>query len=155
MNYEFNYKIEPIDILLMTLKGIYSSIVGVVNVVFTVASIGMLLTFGGSLNIILDIVLVVAILWFPLVQPFLLYKKAKKSLSSFTENIKIMFEQNGIVINFNETISNIPWSNVVRVSKNNRAIVVYVTQKEGYILTKKVVGEQFDELHKFIIEKTK
>ncbi len=155
MNYEFDYKIEPMDILLMTLKGIYKSIVGAVNIVFTIASIGMLINFGGQLNIVFDIFLVIAIIWFPVIQPLLLYKKAQKSLVNFSDNIKIMFTNKGIVINYNGELSNIPWNKVVRVSKSKRAIVVYVNQKEGYILTKKIVGDKFDELLNFILSNTK
>ncbi len=155
MNLELDYKIDPLEMTLMSLKGIYSTIVGVVNVVFTFASIALLVRFWGDLGLVIKIGLIICSLAFPILQPLILYNRAKKQLSKINESTKIRFDYKGFHITLNQNMSSIAWNKVKRVSKNNRAIVIYVSDTEGYVLSKKLLGDNFQSLYDFIIEKTK
>ncbi len=154
MNLELDYKIDPLDMTLMSLKGIYKTIVGIVNIVFTFASIGLLIRFWADLGILLKVVLIITSLAFPIFQPIVLYNRAKRQLANINKSTKMRFDYKGFHITIDDLTSSIPWKKVKRVSKTNRAFVLYVSEKEGYILSKKLLGDNFELLYNFIIDKT-
>ncbi len=151
MDYEFDYYVDVFELTKMSLKGIYRTIVGVVNIVFTVAAIGLLARFGSDMNIFLKLILVFCVFMFPVFQPIMLYNRLKKQTANMPENVKIKFSNTDFKLLLSDKEHSFKWKSVKRVSKSKNAIVVYVTDKEGYIFVRKILGDQFDDIYNSIM----
>lgn len=155
MTYEFEYKVLPIDMLIMTLKGMYSSLAGTANLIFTFSIMALSYRFWNDISIYLKAFLFVCIIFFPVIQPIIIYKRFEKQLKSLPDNLKIVFDDKGFRINQDKSSTFTPWSNVNRVSKSSRAIVIYTNNKGNYILTKRVIKDKFDEFYEYLKKKVK
>lgn len=152
MNYEFDYKIDPFDMMLISLKGIYHSMIGVVNIVFTFATLALLFRFWNDIDFFLKFILMVCVLIFPVFQPLLIYNRARKQINNIAQ-IKLKFDNKGFNIITEDKVLALPWKKIKRISKNNRAIVIYISDKNGYILTKKLLDDNFENLYAYILKK--
>ncbi len=91
MDYEFDYIVDPFEMTKLALKGIYKSLAGAVNIVFTISAIGLLMRFWFDLNVILKTFLFLCVFMFPLFQPLIIYNRLKKQLSNLPNDMKAFF----------------------------------------------------------------
>lgn len=155
MTYEFDYKVLPSDMLVMTLKGMYSSLAGTANMVFTFSIMALSYRFWNDISIYLKLFLMLCIIFFPIIQPIIIYKRFERQLKSLPDNLKIAFDNKGFRINQDTSSTFTPWSSVNRISKSSRAIVIYTNNKGSYILTKRVVKDKYDEFYEYLKKQVK
>lgn len=96
MEYKVKNKIELIDLWKVTLAIMYSSIlVKVVNGTFSIAMILLAFKFWKNVGLGLKILLLFGALLFPLIQPLLMYGKAKKQLATIPQDMELVFNSRG------------------------------------------------------------
>ena len=152
MKYKFIYKNNTLDFWRLSIYYTYGSIVGVCNIIFTVAIILLSLKVWTEASSIIRILLVIACCLFPIIQPIGIYNRAKRQAAAAKE-IELSIGETGIHINMGNESSNLEWNTIKKISKKLDMIVIFSTSTHGFILTNKVLGKQKDEFYNYLISK--
>lgn len=155
MKYKFDYKISAFELWQLSMHGIYGSMVGVTNIIFTVAMLLLGVRFWNSVNSFLRVLILIGISLFTVIQPTIVYLRSKKQLEAIPKDMEIGFDNSGIhVITLNEK-EDIKWSSVKGVVKKSNMIIILTTAKHGFIITDKMLGCQKEEFYHFLNSKIK
>lgn len=153
MKYTFTYQTTAFDLWQLFMYSIYGSMVGLSNIIFTIAMSLLSVKFWQSVNVFIKILLVVAICLFTIIQPVMIYMRAKKQVAGISQDIKISFDDDGIRIKTQNQTSEIQWSRIKGVSKKPSMVVILSTKKHGFILTNKVLGEQKEAFYNYVLSR--
>ncbi|MFV0440830.1 MAG: hypothetical protein ACK5LV_06005 [Lachnospirales bacterium] len=155
MNIDLDYRLDPIEPTKMTLKGMYKSMVGIVNIVIIIATIGLLIRFWSDVNIILKVILILCALFFPLIQPIIIYKRFKKQFEQLPEYLKINFNDEAFEVSHENMTGSekFYWNKITKIHKDESKIIIYVSEYYGYVFTRKSMGEDFKILYDFLLKK--
>ena len=153
MNFEYEIKVTPFDFFIMTMKKTYKSFIGVCNIVFTIAAILLTVKFYNSVNDVLQLLLIIMCIIFPVFQPLGVYFKAKAQVLIIPEGLKLMIDDTGILVSLNQQSEKLKWKRVNGYIDTGSMLVIKVDNKNGYFLTKKVLKGTKEELKAFINSK--
>lgn len=153
MKYHFKVKTTASDLWQLSMYGTYSSILGMTNVVFTAAMVLLAVRFFSESHIVLKCLLILAILIFPIIQPLLVYKRAKKQAKNLTEEVNLGFDDYGMHVSVGAQKEDIAWNAVRGINKKPTLMVIYSSLQHGYVLNNKVLGEQKKEFYQYILSK--
>jgi len=153
MKYKYKYKPTAFDIWQLSMYSTYGSIVGVCNLIFTVAMLLVTVKFWGDVNSFLRAILVIGICLFPVIQPLVVYVRAKRQVAMTPHVMEIGFDDNGIHVKTEKQCSNIGWNAVKGVLKKPSIIVIFSTNKHGFILNNKVFGKEKDAFYGYVVSK--
>lgn len=154
MKYTFAYQTTAFDLWQLSMYGIYGSMVGVCNIIFTVAMLLLSARFWGDVNNFIKILFIMAISIFTVIQPTVIYMRAKRQVATVPQDIEIGFDDRGIHVKTEKQSSDLKWSTIKGVSKKLSMIVIFSTTKHGFILTNKVLGKEKEALYDYIVSKT-
>lgn len=135
--------------------GIYSSMAGMVNSIFIVAMVILTMKFWETSNLLIKILLLFGISLFTIIQPLLVYLRAKKQVSNLPDNMYIGFSKEGTHIKTGEEVSIIEWKKIIGINKMKTMIILYTNNREGYILTDKILGSDKDKFYQYLLNQTK
>ena len=153
MKYKYICDVKALDLWKMAMRRTYKSIIGVVNVVFTVAM--LLLTirfFGGASDIIKGLLLFGCVL-FPVIQPLCTYGMSVKQLEDMPRDMELLFDETGINVSTEGKSQRIRWKNVANAIKQKNMIVIMSDDRHGYMLTNRVLGDEKEEFYNFLCDK--
>lgn len=153
MKYEFSYEITAFDLWKLSMYTIYSSAIGVCNIVFTIAALLLAAKFWGYVNDFVKILFILGISLFPIIQPAAIYFRAKKLAAAIPKDLQMGFDDSGIYIKSEKQNSKLKWNMVKGISKKLDMIVLFTTTKHGYIFTDNVLGKQKEDFYKFVVSK--
>lgn len=153
MKYKFIYKTTAFDLWQLSMYNMYTSMVGVCNIIFTVAMLLLTAKFWGNVNSFVKMLLILAICLFTVIQPIIVYTRAKRQAASFTHDMEIGFDDNGIHVKTDNKASDLKWNRIKGVSKKPGMIVIFSTTKHGFILTNKVLGKQKEDFYDYVVSK--
>lgn len=153
MKYKFTYQTTAFDFWKLSMYYTYGSMVGVCNMIFTVAMILLTVKFWGDVNSLVKILLITASCLFTVIQPLVVYRRAKKQVAKVSEDMEIGFDDKGVHIKTEKQSSDLKWHTIKRVSKKPTMIVIFSTTTHGFILTNKVLGNQKESVYNYIISK--
>ncbi|WP_026477346.1 YcxB family protein [Alkaliphilus transvaalensis] len=154
MKYIFNYRTTAFDLWQLSMYGIYGSMVGVCNLVFTVAMVLLSGRFWGEANSFIKVLLIMGISLFTVIQPVAIYRRGKKQVSTIHHDTEIVFNDYGVQVKSGGQNSHLEWSAIKGVSKKPTMIIVFSSNKHGFILTNKVLGKEKEALYNYILSKT-
>jgi hypothetical protein len=155
MKYKFTYKTTAFDLWQLSMYSTYASMVGVCNIIFTVAMLLLSIRFWGDINIFIKILLIILICLFTVIQPAVVYMRAKGQVAALPHDMEISFDDNGIHVKTENQSSNLKWNTIKGVSKKPSMIVIFSTTKHGFILTNKVLGIQKNGVYNYVVSKIK
>ena len=151
MKYKVTYQTTALDLWQLSMYSTYGSMVGGCNIIFTVAMILVSIKFWGDVNIFMKILLIIAILLFTVIQPAVVYMRAKRQVATVTGDMEIGFDDNGIHVKTENQSSDLKWNTIKGVSKKPSMIVIFSTTKHGFVLTNKVLGKQRKAFYDYIV----
>ncbi len=134
---------------------IYKSMVGMVNLVFTVAMIPLLLTYWSKVEWYLKIPMVLGLMLFTVIQPLLIYRRASRQVSGLPKDMEIAFDDIGVHVKSETEKSTIRWKKMKGIAKHKTMLIIYTSTTRGYILNNKVLGKDRDALYAFVVSKLK
>ncbi len=155
MSYRFNYQTTTFDFWQLSMYYTYGSLIGVCNVIFTVAMFLLTAKFWGEVNILIRILLLLACCLFTVIQPLGVYVRARKQVSALPKDMEIEFDDAGVHVRTGNQNSHLKWKAIKRVAKKPTMIVVFSTTTHGFLLTNKVLGEQKEEFYAYLVSKIK
>ncbi|MGH4052011.1 MAG: YcxB family protein [Clostridium sp.] len=153
MKYKFNYQTTAFDLWQLSMYSIYGSIVGVCNIIFTVAMFLLTARFWGDVNSFIKIILIIAICLFTVIQPAVIYRRAKRQVGTVARDMEMNFDDNGIHVKTENQSSNLKWNTIKGLSKKPSMIVIFSTTKHGFVLTNKVLGKQKKAFYDYAVSK--
>ncbi|HHY43078.1 MAG TPA: YcxB family protein [Thermoanaerobacterales bacterium] len=153
MRYKFNYAITALDLWQLSMYGIYSSMIGVCNIIFTIAMLLLTAKFWGNVNSFVKILLIFGIGLFPIIQPIAIYARAKRYVAAIPHDLEICFDDSGIYIRTKKQSHILKWNEIKSISKRPNMIVIYTVANRGYILPNKILKEQREDFYRYLISK--
>ena len=153
MKYKFIYQATAFDIWKLSMYGTYGSMVGVCNVIFTIAMLMLTARFWADVNIFLKIILIIALCLFTVIQPAVIYMRAKKQAAALPSDMEIGFDDNGIHVKAGSQRSDLKWNKIKGISKKISMVVIRCTDKHGFLLTNKMLGPQKEAFYDYVVSK--
>lgn len=153
MRFQYTYKTTAAELWQLSMYYMYGSMVGACNIIFTVAV--MILTYvkWGSVGTGYRIALIAACCLFPVFQPLLVYRKARKQAAAIKQETWIGFDDKGLNIKVGEETSQIKWEKIKRISKKPTMLVIFSDTTHGFVLTNRVLGKEREDLYRFVVSR--
>lgn len=153
MEFHFKSEVAAVDLWKLSMYHMYHSVVGVCNVIFTVAAVLLTMKLWNPAEGILMAFLIPACLLFPVIQPALIYLRAVGQVSGLPKNLELELNEYGLHVRSENQTSDIPWNKVKKVLKEPGMLILSVDAGRGYMLTDKVLGTQKADFLTFVESK--
>lgn len=155
MKFLFNYETKASDLWQLSMYGIYKSMVGLVNVIFTAAMVLLTVKYWSEVNWYLKGLLIIGLSLFTVIQPLLIYRRAKRQVSGMYKDMEIGFDELGVHVKSGKEKSTVRWKKMKGIVKHPTLLVIYSSSNRGYILNNKVLGKHRDALYEYVISNLK
>ena len=154
MKYNFRYQVAAWDSWRLSMYQTYHSLAGACNVVFTAAAIVVTIRFGHQANEFITALLILSCLWFPIIQPILIYQQARKQVKALPDNMELSFEQRGVHVVTPREDSWMGWEKIREVIEVPRMIVLLSSGSHGFMLSDRMLGDKKKEVLAFLHDMT-
>ena len=155
MKYQFKYENKAGDLWQLSMYGIYRSMVGLINVIFTIAMILLAVRYWSDVNWIYRSLIVLGLSLFTVIQPIVIYGRAKKQLSGTPKDMEIGFDDYGVHVRTENEQSTIKWKKIKGIAKQPTMLIVYSSATRGFILTNQVLGKEREAFYRYVVSKLK
>lgn len=153
---KFSVKVHEKDMVDFVMHHSYSSISGWIGVVLSVAAIIYLIVgFNQFDNLVRGALIVIGLL-FTVINPIMLYFKAKKQVrvnKMFENPVDYILNEKYLVIEQNQEQLAMPWENLYIVKETGRSLIVYVTRMRAFIWSKEQLGSLQEEIKSTLLDK--
>lgn len=150
MDYTFKSFVTPLDFFRLSMHRTYHSIIGVCNIVFTVAVILLTAHFWNRTNDFIEVLLFVGCILFPVLQPLAVYMKAKSQALLVPQDMILKFDDAGLHVTVKEKKETIRWEKIRGAVKEYKMIILFSDAKHGYILTDRMLGSKKEAFYEDI-----
>lgn len=137
------------------MRRIYRSLMGVSNILISLAAIVFTIRYWNPEEKLLMAVLVMFCVLFPVVQPFVIYLRVAKQVKAMPENMVLEVNNAGLNVITKERKLHIPWKGIRRALREKGMIILAAEGSKGYMFTDRMLGEQKEAFLKFLGEKLK
>lgn len=146
MELKYKYNIKTSDLWQASMYYAYSSYLAVINVMCIVSAIALLIKLWATSPMWLRGFLILFLMLFTVIQPLVVWARAKSQLAGKTTEVELIFTEGGIYVEADGKSQNQPWKNVLGIAKKPTIVIVYMRDGNGYILSNKVLGTTRKEL---------
>ena len=150
MSYNYKYRVKISDLWQASMYYAYSSYMGVVNLVCIAASIALIISRWKDASDLLRTVLVLFLLTFTVIQPLIIWFRARASLGGVYPVLELTFSQEGITIETDGQRQFKNWKSVRGIVKKPTLLVIYMEDGKGYILRNGVLKDTRQGLFKLV-----
>lgn len=155
MKLEIETKINVAELYEFTINHNYKSFHGIVSLLFSIASAVGAVVFWDRLSIMNRVLIILFALMFTVFEPVGCYIKVCKQVkNAFSQPIKYIFDKNGLKIVQGEASAQCQWHEIMKVTSTKNLVNVYTTPVRAFILPKKDIGQQFEDLKKLMQDNT-
>lgn len=155
MEFRFKNDTKPIDMWLLSMSHTYHSMVGVCNMIFTGAVIAATVKLWGRLNDFLELLFVLGCLLFTVIQPTLVYLRARAQVAGIPKDMELLFDEKGLHVTVGEQKESIPWKKITGITKERNMLIIRSDARHGYMLTNRAMGRQKNAFLDFLEQKMK
>lgn len=150
MEFRFKNDTKPIDFWILSMSHTYRSMVGVCNIVFTVAVIAATIRLMGSIHDLLEVLLLFGCFLFTVIQPSLVYLRARAQVAGIPKDMELLFDGKGMHVAVGMQHETIPWKRIKNVIEERNMIMLSADGRHGYILTNRAMNGQREEFLRFL-----
>ena len=150
MEFRFENKLRAVDIWKVSMYRVYHSMVGVCNIVFSVAVILLTVKIWNPREALLMSFLLICCILFPVIQPLMIYSRASGQVATLPEEMVYEINDTGVHITTELQKCHITWNRLRGVMKEYGMIILATEAGRGYMLTDKTLGAQKDSLLAFL-----
>ena len=90
---------------------------------------------------------------FTVIQPLMIYAKAKKQAAGITQDTQVSIDDSGLYIRVGDDTSQLPWKSVKRISRKPAMIIIFSDTTHGFIFTNRVLGNEKEEFYRYASSK--
>lgn len=98
MEYQYKCRITAWDFFRLTMRQTYRSMAGMCNLVFTVAMILLTAKFWSQSGEVLQVLMLIGCLLFPVIQPAAIYAKARRQAAAVPQDVRLTFDEKGLLV---------------------------------------------------------
>ena len=153
MEYRFKCDVRAKDLWTMAMKRTYKSLIGLVNVIFTIAMILLTIRFWSVTSDFIRILLIFGCILFPVIQPLATFGMSVKQLENLPKDMELFFKDTGVRVQVGEKSELLRWNRIKNAIKRSNMIVIMSDDSHGYMLTNRVLGEQKEEFYDYLCRK--
>ena len=155
MEYKYLCDAKPFDLWKMAMNRTYMSLVGIVNVIFTVAMIILTISFWADISSFIRSLLIFGCILFPIIQPLAIYGMSVRQLEDMPRDMKMCFTDNGMHVYTGGKCQRLKWKSISNAIKRKNMIIIMSDDRHGYLLTNRVLGDEKDSFFEFLCSKIK
>lgn len=153
MRYKYTYRTTARDLWQLSMYYIYGSLAGLCNIIFTVAAFALGFSRWDQAQGIVRCLIVLGCCLFTVIQPLMIYAKAKKQAAGITQDTQVSIDDNGLYIRVGDDTSQLPWKSVKRISRKPAMIIIFSDTTHGFIFTNRVLGNEKEEFYRYASSK--
>lgn len=153
MRYKYTYRTTARDLWQLSMYYIYGSLAGLCNIIFTVAAFASGFSRWDQAQGIVRCLIVLGCCLFTVIQPLMIYAKAKKQAAGITQDTQVSIDDNGLYIRVGDDTSQLPWKSVKRISRKPAMIIIFSDTTHGFIFTNRVLGNEKEEFYRYASSK--
>ena len=153
MRYKYTYRTTARDLWQLSMYYIYGSLAGLCNIIFTVAAFALGFPRWDQAQGIVRCLIVLGCCLFTVIQPLMIYAKAKKQAAGITQDTQVSIDDNGLYIRVGDDTSQLPWKSVKRISRKPAMIIIFSDTTHGFIFTNRVLGNEKEEFYRYASSK--
>ena len=153
MRYTYTYRTTARDLWQLSMYYIYGSLAGLCNIIFTVAAFALGFSRWDQAQGLMRWLIVVGCCLFTVIQPLMIYVKAKKQTAGITQDTQVTIDDNGLHIRVGNDTSDLPWNSVKRISRKPAMIIVFSDTTHGFVFTNRVLGNEKEEFYRYAASK--
>lgn len=153
MRYKYTYRTTARDLWQLSMYYIYGSLAGLCNIIFTVATFALGFSRWDQAQGIVRCLIVLGCCLFTVIQPLMIYAKAKKQAAGITQDTQVSIDDNGLYIRVGDDTSQLPWKSVKRISRKPAMIIIFSDTTHGFIFTNRVLGNEKEEFYRYASSK--
>lgn len=155
MEFRFKNDTRPMDVWILSMSRTYRSLVGMCNIVFTGAIIAATYHFWNKTNDIFEVLLLFGCMLFTVIQPALVYLRAKIQVAGIPKDMELFFDEKGLHVTVGTQQESIPWKKIKGAVKERNMVIVRSDAQHGYILTNRSMGDKREAFLDFLQQKMK
>lgn len=152
--FQFHIQVTARDLWKFSMYHSNKGYLGVFNVLFTLASLYLLVTQWNETGVAYRLLLAVCVMMFTVWQPGILFLKSIKQAGN--ERLKsamdMTFTREGFTISQGEQSMDVTWDQVTRVTRIRGEYIVYMSSVRAYLLSDETLGEQKEAFAAFLKE---
>ena len=133
----------------------WRTLAGVCNLVFTAAMAALARSRWPQLETGWRGLLILAVCWFPLIKPVLVYLKMKRLAAGNTAVMQLAFGEAGVEVHVSGETCRIPWPKVKQVQERASCLSLLLDDRHSYIIPNRVLGEQRELLYNYVVSRLK
>ena len=149
MRYKYTYRTTARDLWQLSMYYIYGSLAGL----FTVAAFALGFSRWDQAQGIVRCLIVLGCCLFTVIQPLMIYAKAKKQAAGIAQDTQVSIDDNGLYIRVGDDTSQLPWKSVKRISRKPAMIIIFSDTTHGFIFTNRVLGNEKEEFYRYASSK--
>lgn len=153
MRYTYTYRTTARDLWQLSMYYIYGSLAGLCNIIFTVAAFALGFSRWDQAQGLMRCLIVLGCCLFTVIQPLMIYVKAKKQTAGITQDTQVTIDDNGLHIRVGNDTSDLPWNSVKRISRKPAMIIVFSDTTHGFVFTNRVFGNEKEEFYRYAASK--
>lgn len=153
MHYEYTYRNSGSELWQLSMYYTYGSMVGLCNIIFTVAVMALAVSRWGESGIVMRLLMVIGICLFTVIQPVMVYRKASRQAKSMTNDTQVRFDDSGIHIRYGSESSELKWDTIKGVSKKPTMIVIFSSTTHGFVLSNRILGNEREAFYEYVTSK--
>lgn len=140
----FEVKLKTEDFWHFMVHHSMGGIMGLFNVLFTAASLFLLVTRWGTFSGGYRLLLFFCATIFPVWQPLLFLKKAAKQAKSpaMKEPMFLTFDEKGLLVQQGEQQAEFGWELMARLERTPKMFILYMDQMHAYLLPPRILADQ-------------
>ncbi len=154
---KYSIKLNVNDIWLFSFYTANKGFLGIFNLIFTLASIYILISTWNTSDITRKIVFLISALLFSIIQPVILYIKALKQ--SKTIGIKKGFaldiSNDGLRVSQDDDIIELDWNHIYKTKLMKSMIIIYLSPLRAYLIPKRYIVDDKEDLFTLLKNNTK
>lgn len=149
-NFCFKSEVTAFDFWRSSMRRTYKSVTGVINIVFTCAMLVLAFKFFRNAKILEQSLLLLGCIWFPIIQPLIIYTRQRKCVKQMPKNLMLSFSEKGVQVQVDEKKEEIPWKKLDHIVMEPNMVIFYSDERHGYIVTNRSMGQEREAFLSFI-----
>lgn len=152
--FRFHIQVEAKDLWLFSMYHANKGYLGVFNVLFTLASLYLLVTQWSQTGVGRRLLLLVCVLMFTVWQPGLLFLKALKQVRNDRMKVPMdmTFTKEGFTVEQGDQSMEVAWDQIGRAVRIRGEYILYMGQMRAYLIPDRILGEDKDKFGQFLRE---
>ena len=149
----FTVNLTTKELFLFSMRHTYVSMSGVVGLLISIGSFIICACKYRTLDTTAIIALLIIGCLFTIVQPLMLYSKAKaqkKQNEDINDTLNYILDDQGITVSQEDQVAHIKWYEIRRKVQTKFAIYLYMSPVRAFIFPKAQLGEQYESSCEFI-----